>query len=100
MESVLLVIGIMLGLILGLLLCKDKIKSAFTGLFMNPSYSNPVVSWKGIDQNLFKNPDFNITNETCNCPLAGSKEKMCGCIVNSLHDWNPKVDSKLFNESN
>lgn len=87
MDTELIVFALVIILILGAIFYKDK----FTGLFRNPFYQSPDVQWKGIDQNLFENPDFKIPASdlpptSCNC--NGKKEKMCGCQVNGMMDWN------------
>ncbi len=103
---------ILLGLFIGWIL-RDTIKSAFegmTGLFNNPIYQAPDIHWKGIDQNLFENPNFSIgpNYSYCKCgktkqinskllksgvgppegPNTLAKEGMCGCAINSMYDWN------------
>lgn len=55
-------VWILIGLLLGWIF-RGAIKSAFerfTGLFWNPVFQPPPLHWKGIDQNLFENPDFSI----------------------------------------
>lgn len=112
-------VWLLVGLLLGWLF-RDVIKSAFekfTGVFWNPIYQAPDVHWKGIDQDLFENPDFSVTpmasKGTCKCgkkskmmndvyktagqkaleitkKVKNAKEGMCGCAVNEMYDWDGK----------
>jgi len=106
---------IILGLLLGWIF-RDAVKSAFekfTGVFWNPIYQPPNVHWKGIDQNLFENPNFSIGPDYkyCRCgntkqidgsklksgvgppkgPNTLAKEGMCGCAVNQMYDWDNRA---------
>lgn len=56
-------VWILIGLLLGWIF-RGAIKSAFekmtNGVFNNPVFQPPPLHWKGIDQDLFNNPDFSI----------------------------------------